>query len=69
MKNTIIGCLTAIALMILSILIGGWVALWLWEDIMVAVFELPMLNIWQMWGLICLAHIIIPHSTTTTINE
>lgn len=66
MKDHVIGCLTIIADAILSILIGGWIALWLWEAIMVTVFGLPMLNIWQVWGLIWLTHIIIPHSTTIT---
>ena len=69
MKNAIIGCLTAIAVLVLTILIGGWIGVWLWGAIMVKVFGLPVLTIWQMWGLILLAHIIIPHSTSTTTSS
>ena len=69
MKDAIIGCLTAIAVLILTILIGGWIGVWLWGAIMVEVFGLPALTIWQMWGLILLTHIIIPHSTITTSSK
>lgn len=52
----------------LLFLLEGWIALMLWDAIMVAVFNLPALSYWQMYGLIWLAHIIFPWSTTT-INK
>jgi hypothetical protein len=58
----------ALVISALVFMLFGWVALMLWDAIAVAVFNLPELSFWQMYGLIWLVHIIFPWSTTT-INK
>lgn len=36
------------------------VACWLWGILMVGIFSLPMVTGWQMFGLMILAHLIMP---------
>jgi hypothetical protein len=45
------------------------IGLWLWGAIMVAVFGLPALTYWQMFGLIILVRIIFPGHVSTTNNK
>lgn len=49
----------------IAFMLFGWVALMLWDAIAVAIFNLPELSFWQMYGLIWLVHIIFPWASTT----
>ena len=66
MKEQIFGILIAILTFILFFALGGLVGCWLWDAIMVAVFGLPSLSFWQMYGLIWLTHIILPWNVSTS---
>ena len=57
--------LLTLAIAAIAFMLFGWVALLIWDAIAVAVFNLPELSFWQMYGLIWLAHIIFPWSSTT----
>lgn len=70
------GCATAIfafigivALMAILYLLQSAIALWLWNIIVIPVFGAPALTYWQMYGLMWLARLIIPHSSTSTSED
>jgi hypothetical protein len=57
------GVLAAIFIVILILVCWfatAWVAMLLWNNIMVGVFGLPALTFWQTYGIILLAHLIFP---------
>ena len=58
-----IGCFGWLLIFILVValfFVEVWLACWLWGEIMVAIFGLPMLTKWQMFGLMILANLILP---------
>lgn len=60
-----IGCfgwLLIIVFIIALLFAEVWLACWLWGEIMVVIFGLPMLTKWQMFGLMVLANLILPTS-------
>ena len=62
---------TQIALLIWFILIGflsatvlAFPTKWLWNWVMVDIFNLVKISAWQAWGLLMLAHLLIPRGQT-----
>ena len=61
------GCISALIIFIVTIglsFIEAAIGNWLWSKIMVDIFRLPVLTYWQFFGLIWLAHIILPAGST-----
>lgn len=61
------GCISALIVLIVTIglsFIEAAIGNWLWSKIMVDIFSLPVLTYWQFFGLIWLAHIILPAGST-----
>ena len=68
------GCLAAVGMFLLMIillaglyLLEAWIGQWLWNDVVniPEMFDNPklVLEFWEMYGLIWLAHIIFPSNT------
>lgn len=51
-----------IVLMAILLFGGAWIALWLWNMIMVPVFAAPALTFWQMYGLMWLLRFLFPRN-------
>lgn len=64
-----IGCLLAIVLVVLFMIAGNFIAIWLWDMIMVAIFGLPALSFWQMFWLRVLMFFLIPHGSSVARRE
>jgi high-affinity Fe2+/Pb2+ permease len=39
-------------------LLFGLILMWLWNWLMPEIFGLPLINFWQAWGLVIIAHIL-----------
>lgn len=62
-----IGCFTLIVLYIAFWFVSMLISLWLWNWLMVDIFNLPTLSFWQMFGVkLCLSFIM---PTTTTVKR
>jgi hypothetical protein len=69
MRKGIIGViiLTIVGFALIMLLEAG-IAIWLWDIIMVDIFNLPALTYWEMYGLIWLINILFG-GIHTKINE
>lgn len=72
MKNNDKGCLwwfgalvLAIAVLCVMSFITAGLALWLWNLIVIPVFAAPVLTYWQMYGIICLIHLMLPTASSS----
>lgn len=65
-KVKIGGCLAFVVLLIVIFFALNALAVWLWGILAVAIFGLPALTFWQMFGLRVLLWILIP---TATVNR
>ena len=61
------GCLTAIGLAIVGLLLGiaysfalALIGVWLWNYAMVSMFNVPEITFWQMFALMVLVRLFIP---------
>jgi len=52
-----VGLGTGIAACVIFVI--GFVVLWLWNWLMPGIFGLPRITLWQAWGLLLLAHLLL----------
>ena len=62
-----IGCLTAIGLVVIGLVLGiiyafviSIIGVWLWNYAMVSMFGVPQITFWQMFALMVLVRLFIP---------
>jgi hypothetical protein len=52
-----VGLGTAVAACVIFVV--GFIVLWLWNWLMPDIFGLPRITLWQAWGLLILAHLLL----------
>lgn len=72
-SNAVFGCIGLwVALFVVSFLVNllfAYPAMWLWNWLMPTLFDLPMIDVWQAFGLMMLSYFLLPKASSNSSSK
>jgi hypothetical protein len=63
------GCMLAIFVIILTVILYAVIGMWLWNLILVPLFGAPVIGYWQMYGIMILARMIFGRGSSSSSSN
>ena len=63
------GCVLAIFVIVLTVVLYAAIGMWLWNLILVPLFGAPVIGYWQMYGIMILARMIFGRSSSSSSSD
>jgi hypothetical protein len=63
------GCILAIFIIILTIILYAAIGMWIWNLILVPLFGAPVIGYWQMYGIMILARMIFGRGSSSSSSD
>ena len=63
------GCMLAIFVIILTVILYAAIGMWLWNLILVPMFAFPVIGYWQMYGIMILGKLIFGGYSTSSSSK
>lgn len=63
------GCMLAIFVIILTVILYAAIGMWLWNLILVPLFGAPVIGYWQMYGIMILARMIFGRGSSSSSSD
>lgn len=63
------GCMVAILVVVVSIILYAAIGMWIWNVTLVPMFGAPVIGYWQMYGIMILARMIFGRSSSSSSSN
>ena len=63
------GCVLAIFIIVLTVILYAAIGMWLWNLILVPLFGAPIIGYWQMYGIMILARMIFGRGSSSSSSN